>query len=301
VKQQQGLSVNVPLQYLVIHVVQQCDWLSASDVQSQSPFAHVHGIPTSSLRTMQFIRFAFLLLLFNGLAVSQDVASHLARGDAAQLQMKADVALAAYRDAEKLEPRNVETLWRISKVLSDFAADESDEARAKQFLRRALSYATCAVHIDSSHAMAWVSLAIVHGQLAVIAPVADKLELSKKIQQYSSRALELDHSNHPAMLVLGMWNREIASLSWIVRLTVRLVYGGVPDASLEESQRLLTAAAALRPDDIMSRVELAKTLIELKEKNEAMMHLRKSLALPLRDVGDPRRQEEARKLLRELT
>jgi tetratricopeptide (TPR) repeat protein len=243
----------------------------------------------------------FFTLLLPVAASAQNVSDLLAAGDSAQLRMDPRSALDAYRQAERLAPRNAEVLWRLSKVISDIAAMQKDEKRAREQLRRALRFAERAVEGDPSNAMAQVSLAISHGQLAVIAPASEKLELSKKVKEHSERALQLDPSNHIAMLVLGMWNREVASLSWVLKLAMRIVYGGVPEASLEESRRLLTQAATHDPQSIMMHLELAKTLIELKERQTAVTHLQRAIALPQRDIGDPARLVEARKLLRELT
>ncbi len=253
------------------------------------------------MRTPAIILLLVLSLAANTRAQQTTVSSLIAQGDSAQYRMDPTGALRLYREAEARAPRNPEVLWRISKVVSDLAAAEKDEQRARAQLDRALRYARRAVSADSTNSMAQVSLAIAYGQLAVIAPAQEKLDLSKNIRAHALRALELDADNGIAMLVLGIWNREVASLSWVLKLTMRVVYGEVPEASLQESRRLLSRAVGSNPNAIMMRLEFAKTLIELDEEKQAVAQLRKALELPRRDVGDPRRIEEVRKLLADLT
>jgi tetratricopeptide (TPR) repeat protein len=242
-----------------------------------------------------------LILLTTGALHAQSVEMLIARGDSADKRLDLSSALRQYQNAERIEPRNPEVLWRLSKVTGAMAMRTKDEKRAETLFKRALAYAERAVESEPNNSMAQVSLAISNGQLAVLAPATEKLELSKKIRDHSQRALELNPSNYLAMLVLGIWNREVASLNWFIKLTMKVVYGGVPEASLEESRRLLAKAVALEPGIIMTQVELAKTLIKLDENQGALTHLRRALSLPKRDVGDDKLIDEARELLRKLT
>jgi tetratricopeptide (TPR) repeat protein len=247
----------------------------------------------------------FIVLLTVLLAVVPPAAAQedvlLARGDSAQVALDPRSAMKYYQAAEKLQPENPEVLWRISKLHTDFAAGETTDAVALRHLDHAIDYANRAITADPRHSMAQAALAIAFGQKAVVASNTDKVELSRLVRKHAIKALEFERDNHVAMLVLGIWNREVAELSWVVKLALDVVYGGLPEASLEESRRLLQRAAQLYPDQIMPHVELAKTLKAMDDETGAKRHLRKALSLPKRDIGDTRRIEEARKLLQELT
>jgi hypothetical protein len=86
-----------------------------------------------------------------------------------------------------------------------------------------------------------------------------------------------------------------------VRLLLKTAYGDVPEASLDESRRLLSKAVQLQPQQIMPRVELAKTLIELDDETSALHHLRTAVSMPVTDIHDPRRIEESRGLIKDLS
>ncbi|MBN1448842.1 MAG: hypothetical protein JXA28_13005 [Bacteroidetes bacterium] len=244
----------------------------------------------------------FLAVLFATVlpAVAQEDVL-IARGDSAQVSLDPRSAMKYYQEAEKMQPENPDVLWRISKLYTDLAAGEASDDVALRQLDHAVTYANRAIAAAPRHSMAQAALAIAYGQKTVVAPNSEKVELSRLVRMHAVKALEFERDNYVAMLVLGIWNREIAELSWVVKLALDVVYGGLPDASLEESRRLLQRAAQLSPDQIMTHVELAKTLKAMDDETAAKRHLRKALSLPKRDIGDSRRIEEARKLLREWT
>ncbi|MDT8323311.1 MAG: hypothetical protein RRA94_04290 [Bacteroidota bacterium] len=245
--------------------------------------------------------FLFLFLYISSApAAAQTFETALARGDSAQAALNIDAALQHYRQAERIAPARGEVLWRLSQLHTEMAAGESDEVRAKKLVERALRYADRADAAVPRSAMVQVSYAIAYGQLSLIASNDDKIDLSRKVRQYALRALELDAENSVALLVLGIWHREVASLNWALKLLLDAVYGGLPDASLEESHRLLTKAVHLQPGQIMPRVELAKTLIAMDREGEARAQLRKAVVMPLGALGDDRRILEARELLEDL-
>ena len=251
-------------------------------------------------------RFLPLILLVFCLSLPRsaqagEVERLIARSDSAQQAFDTRGALRLMREAERLDGGNAEVLWRLSKLHTELAIEARDEAAGLKEAERAITYGRRAVERAPRHAMAHAMLSVAYGQKAAFAPNSEKMDLSKLLHQHAVKALDLDGSNTVAMLVLGIWHREIASLSWVVRLLLKAAYGGVPEASLEDSKRLLSRAVQLQPRGIMARIELAKTLVELDEEGEALRHLRTAVTLPVSDIHDPRRIEEARALIKELS
>lgn len=253
--------------------------------------------------TRQFIPIILMIFLLPLplSATAGEVASLIARGDSAQQVMNTREALRLYLAAAKTDGKNPDILWRISKMHTDLAIASKSEKAAIKHADRAIDYARRGVAAGPRHAMAHAVLAVAYGQKAVFVPNTEKMDLSKLLHAHAGTALEIDASNTVAMLVLGIWHREVASLNWMVKLLLKAAYGDVPEASLEESQRLLSRAVELEPRQIMPRIELAKTLIELDQEKEAERHLRTAISLPAGDVHDAKRIAEARGLLKGLT
>ena len=234
-------------------------------------------------------------------APADEVHMLLQRGDSAQSARDTRTALRFYQQAIRHDGSNPEVLWRISKAYTDLAIAQRNETAAIRHTDRAIASAKRAIEAAPRHAMAHAVLAVAYGQKAVYVPNTEKMELSKLLHAHAETALDLDASNTVAMLVLGIWHREVASLSWVVRMLLKAVYDDVPEASLERSRQLLRRAVELQPKHIMPRIELAKTLIELDEETAAVRQLRQAISLPAWDVNDPRRIEEARGLLKDIS
>lgn len=249
---------------------------------------------------LPLILFALFLSLPSS-AEAGEVERLIARGDSAAEAMDTRGALRILREAERLDGSNPEVLWRLAKLHVDLAISARDEASGMREAERAIAYGRRAVDRAPRHAMTQAMLSVAYGQKAAFAPNSEKMDLSKLLHQHASAALAIDGSNITALLVLGIWHREVASLSWPVQLILKVAYGDVPEASLDESKRMLSRVVQLQPRGIMARIELAKTLVELDEEAEALRHLRTAVSLPVSDIHDPRRIEEARALIKELS
>lgn len=243
------------------------------------------------------LRTLILILTFTVSAVAGPLDDLLAAADAATRTGDLAAVSRALRQAEQIDAYSPEVLWRQAKLHVDYAIREKSEDKQLAQVNRALAYANRAVESDSSHSMARVSLAMCYGQKAHIVGAREKLELSLLIKRFAEEALALDANNDVAMIILAIWHREIASLNWFLKTAVKLAYGSMPEASLATAKRLLDRAISIDQGNIMPRVELAKTLIEMEDENGAVRELRTVLKMKVADAGDPARLVEARKLL----
>ncbi|HUK12706.1 MAG TPA: hypothetical protein VLW17_05330, partial [Thermoanaerobaculaceae bacterium] len=100
-----------------------------------------------------------------------------------------------------------------------------------------------------------------------------------------------------ALHVLAIWNRELAELGWFLRQAAQILYGRLPDASLDAAIADLRRAAAIRPDVIPHHVELGITLSHARRWAEAKAELDKGLALPTGWVTDDYYRSLARREL----
>jgi hypothetical protein len=79
----------------------------------------------------------------------------------------------------------------------------------------------------------------------------DMIELAEDARDAAQKAIDLDDQNDLAYLVLGAWNREIATVGGLAKFAAKVIYGGVPEgASLENSEFLLRRAVTLAPEHL---------------------------------------------------
>ncbi len=228
---------------------------------------------------------------------SSAVAAALAAGDAAAARFDLPATLAAYRAARAAAPDSYEAAWKLARSLADAATLAPDPAERERLCHEAAASARDAVRLRPSAPAGHDMLAIALGRLALFEGGKRKVELGKEVKAEADRALQLDPNDDVALDVLGVWNREMASLGWLLRGFAELLYGKLPRASLAASISDLTRAVGLRPEVITHRVELGISLAAARRWGEAQAQLERALALPTGWVTDDHYRAIARREL----
>lgn len=224
----------------------------------------------------------------------------MARGDLLDKQLKTAQALAVYLEAEKAAPNDAEILRRVAKGYAESMVDAETKARQKELGFKAVEYAKRAVAADSRNAQAHLALAICYGRVAPLLDNQTKINFSKLVKEHVEKSLALDRSSDYAYHVLGAWNYEIASLNPVLRTVVKIIYGGLPEASYEEAVRNFQKALELAPQRVSHHVELGRAYAALGQEELAREFLTKGLALPNREKDDADTKERGRAALRKL-
>jgi len=197
---------------------------------------------------------------------------------------------------EKILPGNeVSVLWRLCRATYECAEAAPEGAREALF-DRAVGFARRAVAAVPLSADAHALLAVVLGRKALHESTSKAIEISREVKAEADRALALDKDNFIALLVLGLWNRQIAGLGFFERTAADVFYGGLPEASLEASARNLERAVRIQPRSIRAHYELAVTYRTLDESKKALEEARAAVRCPASRPEDPRLLAKAREL-----
>ncbi|MFZ4057448.1 MAG: hypothetical protein ACOYKE_04890, partial [Ferruginibacter sp.] len=105
--------------------------------------------------------------------------------------------------------------------------------------------------------------------------------------------------NYKAWHVLGRWHYEISNLNFIERAAVKIMYGGLPSASIKESITAFEIANTITKGFILNYFEMAKAYKKNDDKKKAIACLNSLLVLPNQTEDDPTIKADARKLLDE--
>lgn len=222
----------------------------------------------------------------------------LARGDALYAEKKGGEARAEWLQGLEKNPTDIALLCRLARVESELSEDEKGEAR-RQLVMSAVGYARAAVKAAPDSAQPHVWLAASLGRQAMQEGPKTRLALSKEIKAEADRAIALDPGIGRAWHVRALWNRGVASLNMMERAVANTVLGGVPKgATMENAVTELEKAIELEPRYLNHHLELARTYVMMKRKDEALPHLEQVLALPPEtSLRDPQYQAAARELL----
>ena len=191
-------------------------------------------------------------------------------------------AITLLKGLEKGDPRNVEVLYRISRVESDFVDDLPDDAKKKghDYAVESMAYAKKAIEADPQSSEAHLASAIAYGVMTDFVDDRTKMEYSKFIKAEAEKAIELDPENDYAYLVLARWNFEMTQLNPILRGMAELLYGQMPPASQEKAIEDFQKAIELAPNKMIHHFDYAEALARLGRKEEARAEYQKVLRLP---------------------
>lgn len=216
---------------------------------------------------------------------------------AAEARFDSAAALELFLRADAQHANDPVVLQKISRQYSDLSNDTTDLAEKKRLLALALDYTNRAVVLAPKSAVNVLSLAIIYGKLALLADTRAKIEDSRLVKRYAEEALALDPDYAFAHHVLGRWHYEVATLGSTKRFLVRLIYGGLPEASTAEAVRQLRRAVELSPELPAHRAELGFALLADGQRDAARAEFEQALALPRREKYDAEAQQRAREAL----
>ncbi len=228
------------------------------------------------------------------------VAEELRKGDAALAEFDLDAALTAFRAAYAIDPQNYDANWNLARALCDRGTLTPKLADQKPLYVEAEKIARKAVRLNEKDSRGHTTLAIAVGKLALFEGGKRKVQLSKEIKTEAARALELDKQDDLAYHVLGIWNREMVELNWVLKKFAELLYGRFPPASMDNALAYLQQATKIAPTTVPHRVELGITYAATKQWKEAETELTHALAMPQAWVTDEHYKELAKQNLKQV-
>jgi tetratricopeptide (TPR) repeat protein len=244
--------------------------------------------------------FALLVSLTTTWAVSVDAL--IQEGLAAEKRLDSTKALDLFLQADKANPDDVFILQKIARQYSDSIVDlpDTDIAKKKRLACEALAYAERAVALDPKNAVSVLSLAVCHGTLAVYSDTGTKIRYSRLMKEEAERALTLDPNYAWAHHFLGRWNYEVASLGGPTKFFVRIIYGGLPDASYKQAITHLQRAVELEPNTLSHHIDLGFAYLADGQKDKARACYDQGLAMLSIEKHDEIDKARARAALKTL-
>lgn len=250
--------------------------------------------------TMKKISVCLAFLLVHFPAFSQSVEELFSRADQFEKQLKEEEAYSTYKDILKVEPVNIKALTMCSELASRIGKRQPDKAKSLDFYNAAKIYAQRALHADSTNADANCAMAIAMGRMALISSGKEKVANVKEIKRYADIALHYDSRSFKAWHILGKWNYEVSNLNMVEKAAIRLLYGGMPAASIDEAIKCYEKAKSIEPSFVLNLFELAKAYKKNGQDDKAIENINKLLRLPNRTAEDPDYKAEAKKMLADL-
>ena len=242
--------------------------------------------------------FVLLLLLSTNNAlcqVSDETAETLHRIEELLIQGESQQA---WQVLEGIPEDNLDTddrLWIMARV--QYEMGRVADKDGMPYLQKAEEYAQSAIEENADNAEGYKWLAITLGAQAKHSDTKAQVKISNKVKENIERAIALNPDDDISYLVLSRWHYKNSSLGGIARAFAKVLYGGLPEASLDEAERLLLHAIKLR-DRIAHHYYLAKVYDRMERREDVKIQFELAILLPVTFPEETEEKEKAKKKLK---
>jgi tetratricopeptide (TPR) repeat protein len=209
-------------------------------------------------------------------------------------------ALKEYEKAYTMAPENYDVLFRLVRTFND-AGEEFKELKnrneAEKYINKGMHFAEIFHQQYPDSAAVYTYLAMSYGNIAMFKGGKEKVSYAKKIEQSAKKAISISQSDHMPYIILGIYYRELASLGWIERTFANAFFGGIPEGSLEDSEKMFKKALAINPGIVVAVYQLSKTYREMDRKQDEEALLKKVLTMKELNFRDKFAKEKSKKRL----
>lgn len=252
---------------------------------------------------VKLIIIAFLFLC-NGVFAADGYKEYMTIGDSLYKLFNFEEALVQFKKAYELAPNDFMVLLKLTKIYNDLGEEyyeQRNEEKSETAVNRALDFALKFRENYPDSAKVYSYLAWSYGNVALYKGGNEKVKLAHEIKNNAEESIRRDPNDYLPYIILGIYHRQIASLSWLERLFANTFFGDVPDGSFEESERYLLKALELKPGIVIATFHLSLVYREIDDEQKEISALKKILELPEKDFRDKYAKKKSKLRLKELT
>jgi len=232
--------------------------------------------------------------------LAQDPITVLREAERLEYSFKESDALAKYKEVLKLQPNNLQVLCKCSDLSSRIGHRQTNKKTQEEYYTAAKTYAEAALKVNAQSPEANFVMSVAMGRMAMLTGGKEKIQYVNEIRRYAENTLKYDPNNFKAYHVLGKWHYEVSNLSSFERTMAKLLFGGLPQASLRDAITYYEKSRALEPNFPINYLELAKAYHRNDETRKAIDMLTKLQTVPNRIEDDVRIKKEGKQLLDEI-
>ncbi len=212
-------------------------------------------------------------------------------------------ALEKYKEAYDLDSNNYKTISKLTKIYNDISGEykeQRNQVESEKYVKLGVKFAEIFHDKFPDSALTYTYLAWSYGGLAKLVGSKEKIKLAKLIEDNAKKSIQINPNDFMPYLILGVYYREIAGLSWIERLFANTFFGDVPDGSYEDSEIMLKKALTFNPNIIVANYELANTYLAEEKDKEAIGLYNELLNIPNNNFRDKYIKDKTRRRLEKL-
>lgn len=245
---------------------------------------------------------AFIVLLSISLgSFAQDV--NVLTKEAVNLErtLKDEPALEKYKQVLAVDPSNIQALIRSAVLTCGIGGRQKDKKAKTEYYNQAREYADKALTLDANNADANYARAVVAGKLTEVESENKKLVAHvKDIKTFADKAISINPNHGKANYIIGKWNYEMVNLNWAKKAAIKVLYGGMQEATIENAFKYMERCRTLEPYFVLNFLDLAKAYKYDNKPTKAIEVLNQLVKLPIRTPDDAALKAEGKQMLSEM-
>ncbi|MEY3945877.1 MAG: hypothetical protein RJB03_583 [Bacteroidota bacterium] len=241
-----------------------------------------------------------LFMLFISVKIMAQTSSLIEEARSLERQFKTEEAINKYLEYLKTDSKNKSVLLRTIELYCMKGNEtENESARLIQY-QTANKMANDLWQLDSTTADAHYARALVMGRMISFASVKEKAQMTKNIKEEVDKALKIEPSHLKSLYTLAKWHDEVSSLNPAAKAAMKVFFGGLPPASIEEALSLYKRVREIAPSFIGNNLDYALALKKMGRPDLAIEVLTAQMKYPVKTREDQSLKEKSKQLLSSL-
>lgn len=249
---------------------------------------------------MKYGILSLMALVFACIVYAQDVDALIKDAEKSERDIKETDALNKYKDILAVEPANLKALCKAAELTSRIGNRLKDEKQKEDYFTKARVYADAALKANHNDADANCAIAAVAMRTTTITGGKERARNLRDMKNYADSALLINPKHGKALYILGKWNYELTTMNVADKAAVKVLFGGMPKASLESAIENFESARVSDPFLMIDYLDLANAYIKFHRTDTAIDVLNKMMKLPPRTEDDMGYKADGKKLLASL-
>jgi len=246
---------------------------------------------------MKYGILSLMALAFACMVYAQDVDALMKEAEKSERDLKETDALNKYKDILAVQPANIQALNKAAELTGRIGNRLKDEKQKADYFTTARNYADAALKTDHNNADANAAIAAAAMRAASINGGKERARNLRDMKNYADSALLINPNHARALYILGKWNYELNTMNVADKAAVKVLFGGMPKASLENAIVNFEKARAADVFLMIDYLDLANAYIKFHQTDKSIEVLNKMMKLPPRTEDDMGYKAEGKKLL----
>ncbi len=248
---------------------------------------------------MKYGLLSFLVMIGGYMVCAQDIEGTFAQAARNEKDIREEEALQNYRSILETQPHNVKALCKVAELTARVGNRHKDAKQRLAAFSQAWQYAELALKTKPDAEVNYI-MADIAAKTAGVTSGKEKATQLRLAKNYTDTALIMNANHARALHLQGKWHMDVVNLNTAEKAAVRVLFGGMPRATVMDAIKSFEKARAADPLWLVSYLDLGKAYVKNHQSDKAIEVFSRLVKLPPKTGDDESYKAEGRALLASL-